>query len=192
MKKLSHYFLLAFGIILLDQFSKYITYINRYDLPISVFGGWFKINYVLNPGMAFGASLGGIYGKLFLTLFRIVAVVFIGIYLKKLYKGKLAPKGLLITISMIFAGAIGNTIDSLIYGAFGDKNLLVKDAPMKFLYGKVIDMLHIDLFTTPSWLPVFGNYPLWPVFNIADASIFIAVCIILIFQKRFFANLGKK
>jgi len=188
MKKLSHYFLLAIGIILLDQFTKYLTYINRYDLPVSVFGDWFKISYVLNPGMAFGASFGGVYGKLFLTLFRVVAVIFIGIYLKKLYKEKIAPKGFLVTISMIFAGAIGNTIDSLIYGTFNDKDLLVNNAPIKPLYGKVIDMFHIDLFITPSWLPVFANYPLWPVFNVADASIFIAVCTIIIFQKRFLVN----
>ena len=187
MKKLSHYFLLAIAIIALDQIVKYITYINRYDLPVSVAGDWFKLSYVLNPGMAFGVIFGGTYGKLLLSLFRIVAVIFIGFYLKKLYLTK-APKGLLITISMIFAGAIGNTLDSMIYGILDPERLLVEGAPFKRFYGKVIDMFHFDLFVTPSWLPVFGNYPLWPVFNIADASIFIAVCIILIYQKRFFAK----
>lgn len=191
MKKLQHYFLLALAIIILDQVVKYATFVNRYDLPVNVIGDWFKINYVLNPGMAFGAKFGGAFGKLFLSVFRIVAVTFIAIYLKKLYKSG-AKKGLLITISMIFAGAIGNTIDSMFYGLLNPENLLVEEAPIKLFYGKVIDMFHLDLVTVhvPKWFPIFSDtyYPLWPVFNIADASIFIAVSIILIFQKKFFEN----
>ena len=189
MKKLHHYFLLAIGIIILDQLTKYGTFINRFDLPINVIGSWFKINYVLNSGMAFGAEFGGIYGKLFLSIFRVIAVIFIGLYLKKIYATK-AKKGLLITISMIFAGAIGNTIDSMIYGVLNPENLMVKNAPFSFFYGKVIDMFHLDLIIVhvPKWFPIFSDtyYPLWPVFNIADASIFIAVSVILLFQKKFF------
>jgi len=185
MKKLIYYFLLAIGVIVLDQLTKYWSYTNQHDFPIKITGNWFKLTYVLNPGMAFGATIGGVYGKLFLTVFRIVAVIFIGIYIKKLYKS-MAPKSFLIAISLIFAGAIGNTIDSLIYGILDPNTLLVKDAPIKLFYGKVIDMFHFDLFVTPSWLPIFGNYPLWPVFNVADASIFCSVFYIMIFQRKYF------
>ncbi|MFK7900604.1 MAG: signal peptidase II [Cyclobacteriaceae bacterium] len=189
MKKLRFYFIISISIIILDQLIKYAAFVYRYDFPIVIFGDWFKLNYVLNSGMAFGAEFGGSYGKLFLTLFRVVAVFFIISYLKKLYHAN-SSKTLLVCISMILGGAVGNTIDSLFYGLLDSKYLLVSDAPFKLCYGKVIDMFHFDLFTVhiPEWFPIMSDvyYPLWPVFNVADAAIFVAVIIILVFQKAIF------
>ncbi len=154
---------------------------------IQIFGDWFKLHYLTNPGMAFGMQLGSEHGKLILTIFRLAAMVAIALYLYKLYQ-KESPKGLLICIAMILGGAIGNLIDSVFYGVWLDNAPF--DAPTPWFYGQVVDMFYIDIWEgrIADWVPIIGGdyMALWPVFNIADASIFMGITFILIFQKSFF------
>jgi signal peptidase II len=155
---------------------------------IKVFGDVFKLHYLTNPGMAFGMKLGTVYGKLILTIFRLFAMVGIAYYLYMLIK-KNVHAGLLFCVALILGGAIGNVIDSTFYGVLIEGNL-PKDAPFGMFYGQVIDMFYVDIWEgrLPDWIPgIGGDYmSLWPVFNIADSSIFVGVFTILIFQKKFF------
>ncbi len=154
---------------------------------IVVFDDWFKLYYTLNPGMAFGMQFGSDYGKLGLTLFRIVAMVFIAYYLYKLAKDN-THQGVLWSMALILGGAIGNVIDSTFYGVFLDN--APYDAITPWFHGQVVDMFYLDIWEgrVADWVPLWGGdyLSLWPIFNIADAAIFTGVAIILIFQKRFF------
>lgn len=156
---------------------------------IRVFGDWFKLHYILNEGMAFGLRFGSDYGKLGLTLFRIVAMGVIAVYLYKMAKKHVHP-GLLWCVALILAGAIGNVLDSTFYGVLLDN--APPDAISPWFHGKVIDMFYLDIWEgiVADWVPIWGGerVALWPIFNVADAAIFIGVAIILIFQKRFFAK----
>jgi signal peptidase II len=186
------YYLLSFIIILIDQTVKMLVHFNM-ELgsvgQIAVFGDWFKLHYTLNPGMAFGLQLGSEYGKLALSIFRLAAMVGIAVYLRVLAK-KGVHEGLLWCTALILGGAIGNVIDSTFYGVF--LNNAPYDAPTPWFHGQVIDMFYLDIWEgiVPNWVPVIGGefYSLWPIFNVADASIFLGVAIILIMQKRFFAE----
>jgi signal peptidase II len=159
------------------------------DGEIHVIGDLFKLHYTLNPGMAFGLELGFVNGKLILTLFRIVAMTGIAYYLYQMIEKK-AAQGLLWCIAMILGGAIGNVIDSTFYGVF--LNNAPYNAPTPWFHGQVIDMFYLDLWEgyLPDWLPLVGNqyYAFWPIFNVADASIFMAVLFILIFQQKYFSE----
>lgn len=162
---------------------------------------WFRLHFTENPGMAFGMELGGDYGKLALSLFRIVAVGFMVYYIRLLIKQG-AHVGLVASISLILAGAVGNILDSAIYGLIFSESHYHEIATIfpegggyaKFLHGKVVDMLYFPMYEGN----LFGllgerNFQFFrPVFNIADASITLGVIIILAFQKRFFANMDKK
>lgn len=156
---------------------------------IRVFGDWFKLHYILNEGMAFGIQFGYEYGKLGLTLFRLVAMIFIAIYLYRMAKKELNP-GLLWCIALILGGAIGNVVDSTFYGVW--LNNADPDAITPWFHGKVVDMFYLDIWEgyVADWVPFWGGekIALWPIFNIADAAIFVGVFMILIFQKRFFAK----
>ncbi|MBN2165715.1 MAG: lipoprotein signal peptidase [Marinilabiliaceae bacterium] len=189
--------LLIFLIVLADQVLKiWIKTTMMLGEEIRVFD-WFYIHFVENPGMAFGMEFFGKYGKLFLSIFRIVAVVAIGYYLLKMIE-KRSPVGLIICISMILAGAIGNILDSAFYGLlFSDSYSQVSNflpeggGYASFLHGKVVDMFYFPLFrgAYPSWIPIVGGDDFLffrPVFNIADSSITIGILSIIIFQKRFF------
>lgn len=189
--KLYRYFLLALGVIIIDQAVKLLVHFSM-DMgtagEVSVFGDWFKLHYLLNPGMAFGLKSSHQYGKLLLTIFRLGAMFGIGYYIYYLYK-KGAKPGLLWCMGLILGGAVGNVIDSTFYGVFLGN--APEGSPTPWFHGQVIDMLFFPLFDGfyPDWVPaVGGNYFLFfsPVFNIADSSIFIGVVIILLFQKRFF------
>lgn len=162
---------------------------------------WARIHFVENNGMAFGFSLGGDYGKLALSLFRILAVGFLIYYLRLLIKAG-ASLGLLISFGLILAGAIGNIIDSALYG------MIFSESPFHgglaqmfpegggyagFLHGKVVDMLYFPMVDTtlPEWFPIWGGEPFQffkPVFNIADSSITAGVLNILLFQRSFFKS----
>ena len=192
-------------ILIIDQALKIIIKINMllYE-DIHVFGNWFLIKFIENNGMAFGINIPGNYGKLILSLFRIAAVVGIGYYLWHLIKIK-SHSGLIISVSMVMAGAIGNIIDSLFYGMIFSESTPYSLAVLfpegggysSFLHGKVVDMFYFPIIkgNYPGWFPVLGGQYFEffrPVFNIADSSITIGVFTILIFQKRFFAEPSEK
>lgn len=193
--KYSKYYILSLAVIILDQVVKLLVHFNM-DMgvngQIQIIGEYFKLHYLTNPGMAFGMQLGSEYGKLFLTLFRLVAMVLISYYLYYLAK-KNVHQGLLWCVALILGGAIGNVIDSTFYGVL--LNNAPYNAPTPWFHGQVVDMFYIDIWEgrIADWVPLWGGdyMALWPVFNIADASIFIGVAIILIFQHRFF-NEDKK
>ena len=183
------YFLLTFVLIALDQGVKLA--VHHYMLPgfagqVNLIGNWLKLHYVLNPGMAFGMQLGHEYGKLMLSIFRLFAMGGIAWYLIYLARNG-APNGLLWAMAMILAGAVGNVIDSTFYGVFlGNAPY---GSPTPWFHGQVIDMIFVDVWEgfIPDWVPVWGGqYYSTPIFNIADSCIFIGVCLILTFQRRFF------
>ena len=190
MSKYYKYFLISLAIIVLDQVVKMLVHYNM-DMgvqgQIKVFGDVFKLHYLTNPGMAFGMKLGTVYGKLILTIFRLFAMVGIAYYLYMLIKKNVHP-GLLFCVALILGGAVGNVIDSTFYGVLLDN--APSEAPISWFYGQVIDMFYVDIWEgrLPDWIPgIGGDYmSLWPVFNIADSSIFVGVFTILIFQKKFF------
>lgn len=184
------YFLISLIVILIDQVVKMLVHYNMQmgsQGQIQILGELFKLHYLTNPGMAFGMKLDFEYGKLILTVFRIGAMFAIGYYLYSLVK-KEANKGLIICIALILGGAIGNLIDSIFYGVLLDN--APYDAPTAWFHGQVVDMFYIDIWEgyLPDWIPLLGGdyMALWPVFNIADASIFVAICIIIMYQKRYF------
>lgn len=162
-------------------------------------GGLFILHFTENNGMAFGMEIAGEYGKLFLSVFRIAAVAGIGWYLVSLIKQK-APSLAIISIALVFAGAIGNIIDSAFYGLIFSESYgqVAKVFPPEggyagLLHGRVVDMLYFPIIQGhfPDWFPFWaGEHFLFfrPVFNISDAAITIGVAIILLFQRRFFMS----
>lgn len=188
-------------ILLIDQVSKYIVKTNMMlGEEIAVFGNWFIIHFTENDGMAFGWDIPGSSGKLILTLFRIVAVIGIGFYLRFLIRQE-AHQGLIICISLILAGAIGNIVDSIFYGVIFNESLyqVAELFPEEggygtLMHGRVVDMFYFPIVsgTYPDWFPLWKNQDFIffrPVFNIADSSISTGVILILIFQKQFFKDL---
>ena len=142
---------------------------------------WFKIHYIENNGMAFGMTF---INKLFLSLFRLVAIIWLSYYIVKLIQ-KGARRGYILLVAVITAGAIGNMIDSMFYG------ILFDYAP--FLYGRVVDMFYFPIIDTT--LP--ANFPIWggrhviffrPIFNFADSCITCGAIYLLIFQWKFFSG----
>ena len=184
--------LIVIGIVLfIDQSSKIAVAMNMEPGDeISVISDKFLIHYVENPGMAFGMEIGGNYGKLILSLIRIIAVSFIGFFLFKQIKTGIT-KGAAICGAMIFAGALGNILDSLFYGYAFDNAIYLEDTPILYplFHGKVVDMLYFPLFrgVLPEWIPIWGGeYTEFfrPVFNVADFAISLGVGILIVFQKR--------
>lgn len=168
---------------------------------------WFRLHFIENPGMAWGWKFGNETGKMILTLFRLAAVVFGTWYLGRIVKQGYKT-GFIVCASLIYAGALGNLIDSMFYGMIFDKGLhydptvadyipysgvasFSSNGYSSFLHGSVVDMLHFPIIDShfPSWFPFVGGERFEffsPIFNIADASISIGVITLLIFQKRFF------
>lgn len=163
---------------------------------IHIFNNWFIIHFTENSGMAFGMEFAGRFGKLFLSIFRIIAISAIGWYIHTLIKKK-AHSGLIICISLIFAGALGNLIDSAFYGMIFSESsfhisrfLPIEGGYSSFLHGSVVDMLYFPIFQGhfPSWVPFWGTEEFIffrPVFNIADSSITTGVILLILFQKKF-------
>ena len=189
--------LLIIAILVIDQLSKiYIKTHFALGDSYEVFS-WFKIHFVENEGMAWGKKIPGEYGKLFLSLFRIVAIAGIGYWLWDSIRKNL-PNLLILCISLIFAGALGNILDSIFYGIYFDHSsgqiatfLPEKGGYAPVFYGKVVDMLYFPLFqgVLPTWIPYLGGKYFTffePVFNIADSAICIAVMILIAFNKTVF------
>jgi signal peptidase II len=189
---------ISLAVLIADQAVKLWIKSNRYlGQEFAVLGNWFIIHFTENNGMAFGMEFGGEMGKIALSVFRIIAVSFIGYYLFKTAK-KGAKTGLIVAGSLIFAGALGNILDSMFYGIiFNDSYHQIAEffpeeggyAP--FLFGRVVDMLYFPLFsgTFPDWMPVWGGEQFMffrPVFNIADTAITTGISMIVVFQKRYF------
>ncbi|MBN3581304.1 lipoprotein signal peptidase [Algoriphagus aestuarii] len=196
MNKYIKYFGIALLVILIDQAVKMLVHFEMdFGSPgqIPIFGDWFKLHYTTNPGMAFGMEIGSDYGKLILTSFRLVAMAGIGYYLYHIIEQKNHPV-FIVCIAMILGGAIGNLIDSIFYGVW--LNNAPYNAPSPWFHGQVVDMFYFDIWEgyLPDWVPLWGGdyTALWPIFNVADASIFIGVAIILIFQGRFFPDHKEK
>ena len=195
-------------IVVADQALKYYTK-TTFHLNSShpVFGDWFQLYFVENPGMAYGWKFGGNWGKIALTVFRLVAVIFGTWYLGKIIKQGY-HKGFIICAGVVYAGALGHLIDSCFYGMIFDKGMiynpqlqdymsyqglavLSKNGYASFLHGNVVDMLYFPVIkgTFPSWFPVWGGESFEffrPIFNLADAAISTGIITILVFQKRFF------
>jgi signal peptidase II len=194
---------IIFLVLLLDQTIKIWVKTNMsYGEEFQILGlDWARIHFVENPGMAFGIEFGGGYGKLALSLFRIIAVIFLIYYIRQLLKGG-APLGLMLSFALILAGAFGNIIDSAFYGLIFSESTYHGGPAMLFppeggyagfLHGRVVDMFYFPLYegNLPSWFPIWkGEEVLFfrPVFNVADSSITAGVLSILIFQRSFFSN----
>ncbi|WP_443945891.1 lipoprotein signal peptidase [Pedobacter sp. AW1-32] len=175
--------LLIFLVLLADQVLKTWIKTHMYiGQEFNILGKWFIIHFTENNGMAFGMEFGGEFGKLALSLFRIVAVGGIGYGLHYLIKNKY-HRGLILNVALIFSGALGNIIDSVFYGKiYGYEN---------WFHGRVVDMLYFPIAEGhfPTWLPIWGGEEFVffrPVFNLADAAISVGVILILIFQKNYF------
>jgi signal peptidase II len=194
--------LLIVLILIIDQWSK--IYIKTHFVlgeSVDVFN-WFKILFIENEGAAWGAKLSDILpisdsiGKLILTIFRLFAIFGIGYWLYDVIK-KESSRTLIVAVSLIFAGALGNILDSVFYGVvFNDSynevaSLFSSEPYGQLFYGKVVDMLYFPIVdaTWPEWVPFFGgeNFRFFePVFNIADTAISTGVGILLVFNKRAF------
>ena len=200
--KIKNISLLIVVLLLLDQILKiWIKTHLRLDEAIEVFS-WFQLRFVENNGAAFGmqiASDGGFdWGKLLLSLFRIVMIGLLGYYIYHLSRReKPTPKGVLIGLAMILAGAAGNLLDSMFYGVIFTASTPLTVATLgegysTFLMGKVVDMFYFPLFqwnNVPNWLSFlvdYNNYFFGAIFNLADAYISCAVVYLLIFHYRFF------
>ena len=166
----------------------------------NILSTYFQLHFVENPGMAWGWKFGGDWGKLILTLFRLVAVILGVFYLRSIIKNKYNP-GFILCAALIFAGAAGNLIDSMFYGMiFNNSDYFIRNVAVMFpkaggyagfLHGQVVDMLYFPLIDShfPSWFPIWGGQEFEffsPVFNLADASISVGVIAILLWQKKFF------
>jgi len=182
------FFLLALLIIALDQLVKWAvhTYMPLGG-EVSLIGQAVKLSYTLNSGMAFGAELPAPYGKLVLTAFRLLAVFGLIYYIIRLCRQR-AAEGYIACMALILGGAVGNLTDSVFYGVIYNNAPI--GSPMRWLYGQVIDMIYVPIYRgyLPKFLPIIGGeYSTgFPVFNIADSSIFIGVALILLNQNRFF------
>jgi signal peptidase II len=205
MSKLNKSVLIIILILTADQVLKIWIKTHMYlgeEFP--VIGNWFLIHFVENNGMAFGFEFAGEYGKMFLSIFRIIAVTAIAWYLLKLVKKTEVPMGFVVCVSLILAGAIGNIIDSAFYGmifsdSYGQVATLFPEEGgySSFLHGKVVDMFYFPLISGhyPQWLPFIGGEEFLffrPVFNIADSSITIGIFSIILFYWKLFSKLDKK
>ena len=198
-------------LVVIDQVIKVLVKTNMgIGDHFSVLGDWFQILFIENEGMAFGMKFGGAWGKLALSLFRIVLCALLCWWITKLSrrgtdraKGADAsrepvPTGVLVGLTLITAGAFGNIIDSLFYGLIFSASAPGQVAVLggsyaPFLFGKVVDMFYFPLFTWPDWVPWLGGHIFFePVFNFADSCVTVGAIYLILFQWKFFSKEDEK
>ena len=178
-------------LVIIDQVVKVLVKTNMsIGEHFNVIGNWFQILFIENEGMAFGMKFGGALGKYLLTFFRICLFGALAWWISRLLKRESVPTGVLVGLTLIAAGALGNIFDCLFYG-------LIFEPHMPFMQGRVVDMLYFPLIDTtwPQWLPWVGGKPFTffdPVFNIADSCVTVGAFYLILFQWKFFSSEDKK
>ena len=186
--------LLGAVLVLVDQVIKILVKTNMtLGEHFSVFGDWFQILFIENKGMAFGMSFGGVIGKYVLTLFRIGLFAALCWWISSLLKKKDVPTGVLVGLTLITAGALGNIVDCLFYGLVFSESTPMAVATLghyaPFMQGKVVDMLYFPLWTWPDWMPLVGGDIFFePVFNFADSCVTVGAFYLILFQWKFFSK----
>ena len=192
-------FLLGFILVLVDQIIKvFIKTEMSIGESIHVFGDWFQILFVENEGMAFGMKFGGDIGKYILTFFRVILFGAIWFWVFKLIKKKGTPTGVVVGLTLIAAGALGNIIDCICYGQIFSESTYTQVAEFGGKYapimlGKVVDMFYLPIIDTvlPQWLPWVGGEPFLffsPVFNFADSCVSVGAMYLIFFHYKFFSS----
>ncbi|MBQ9893346.1 MAG: lipoprotein signal peptidase [Bacteroidales bacterium] len=187
-------------LVVIDQVIKILV---KTSLPIgggfNVLGEWFRILFIENKGMAFGMAFGGAVGKFLLTLFRLCLFAALCWWITKLVRRKdPVPTGVLVGLTLITAGALGNIIDCLFYGVIFSESTPAAVAVLgghyaPLMFGKVVDMFYFPLFTWPDWVPLVGGDIFFePIFNFADSCVTVGAIYLILFQWRFFAKDDEK
>ena len=188
--------LLGAALVVIDQVIKILVKTNMsIGESIPVFGNWFQILFIENKGMAFGMSFGGVIGKYALTTFRILLFAFLTWWISKLLKREQpVPTGVLVGLTLITAGALGNIFDCLFYGLIFSESAPGLVATLgghyaPFMQGKVVDMFYFPLWTWPDWVPfVGGDIFFEPIFNFADSCVTVGAIYLILFQWKFFSK----
>lgn len=188
LSKTNRLLLLGAVLVIIDQVIKILVKTNmELGESIDVLGDWFKLFFVLNDGMAFGMSFGGLWGKVFLSVFRICLFAFLFYWIRNLAKRGNVPTGVLVGLTMITAGALGNIVDSFFYAMIWPETI-TPGAPFAFLFGQVVDMFYFPLFDYKlPWSDVTHTF-FGAVFNFADSCVTVGAIYLLLFQRKFFMS----
>ena len=186
--------LLGLVLVVIDQVIKVLvkTHMTLGE-SIPVLGNWFQLFFVENKGMAFGMAFGGVIGKYLLTLFRLALFGFLTWWISALIKRGTVPTGVLVGLTLITAGALGNIIDCLFYGLIFSESTFQTVATLgsyaPFMQGKVVDMFYLPLWVWPDWVPGLGGHIFFePVFNFADSCVTCGAIYLILFHWKFFAK----
>ncbi len=178
------FLILGIVLVIIDQIIKYLVKTNMsLGEQIPVIGQWFRLCFVENEGMAFGMKFGGVVGKLCLSVFRILLSAFLIWYIARLSRRSETPSGVLVGLTLITAGAVGNIVDSCFYGYIWP-DLLMDGAPFKLFFGKVVDMLYFPLIRDAAGRTIFFQ----PVFNFADSCVTCGAFYLILFHWKFFSS----
>ena len=188
LSKASKLLLLGLVRVIIDHIIKVLVISNmQLGQTINVIGDWFKLHFVLNKGFAFGMAFGGIWGKLILSLFRVVLFGFLCWWINKLSKRDEVPTGVLVGLTLITAGALGNIVDCYFYGLIWPETV-TSGAPFAFMFGQVVDMFYFPLFDYKlPWSDQIHTF-FGAVFNFADSCVTCGALYLIFFQYKFFTK----